>query len=45
MLSPLPPTQQESDMKALAEKIKETFGRKQGTAPAPVEHPNFWMYQ
>lgn len=32
-------------MKALAEKLKKTFSRKPEAAPAPVEHPNFWMYQ
>lgn len=32
-------------MKALAEKIKQTFSKKQGTDGAAVEHPNFWMYQ
>jgi len=32
-------------MKALAEKIKEAFGKKQSTEGANIEHPNFWMYQ
>lgn len=32
-------------MKALADKLKKTFSRKTAAAPAPVEHPNFWMYQ
>ncbi len=32
-------------MKALAEKIMETLGRKQPAKAAQIEHPNFWMYQ
>lgn len=32
-------------MKALAKKLKETFGKKGGSAEAPLDHPNFWMYQ
>ncbi len=32
-------------MKALAEQLKKTFSRKTSVVPAPVEHPNFWMYQ
>lgn len=32
-------------MKALAEKIRETFNKKQGTTATDIEHPNFWMYQ
>ncbi len=32
-------------MKVLAEKIMETFGRKQPVEVTPIEHPNFWMYQ
>lgn len=32
-------------MKALAEKIKGTFCKKQSVEAAPIEHPNFWMYQ
>lgn len=32
-------------MKALADKIKETFGKKCVAEVAPLEHPNFWMYQ
>lgn len=31
-------------MKTLAEKIRETFGKKQTVQVAPLEHPNFWMY-
>ncbi len=31
-------------MKALAEKIKEAFGKKQPAETIQVEHPNFWMY-
>jgi hypothetical protein len=32
-------------MKALAEKIKETFGKKQASEAVQIEHPNFWMYR
>lgn len=32
-------------MKALAEKIKEAFGKKQSTLRPNIDHPNFWMYQ
>lgn len=32
-------------MKALAEKIKDTFSKKHNENAAVVEHPNFWMYQ
>jgi hypothetical protein len=32
-------------MKALAEKLKETFGKKGSPVAAPLDHPNFWMYQ
>jgi len=32
-------------MKALAEKLKETFGKKGSSVEVPLAHPNFWMYQ
>jgi len=33
-------------MKKLAEKIKQiTAGKKAVKVTAPVDHPNFWMYQ
>ncbi len=32
-------------MKALAEKIKEAFGKKQPATDLQTEHPNFWMYR
>ncbi|AGA86621.1 hypothetical protein Psest_2087 [Stutzerimonas stutzeri RCH2] len=33
-------------MKKLAEKIKQiASGKKAVEVTAPVEHPNFWMYQ
>ena len=32
-------------MKALAEKIKETFSKRQAAEDVQIEHPNFWMYR
>jgi len=37
--------EREPAVKALAEKISATFGKKQVADSAPLEHPNFWMYQ
>ena len=31
-------------MKSIAAKFKTLFA-KAAEAPAPIEHPNFWMYQ
>jgi len=31
-------------MKALAQKIRETFAGKQSEEMTPSDHPNFWMY-
>lgn len=32
-------------MKALIEKFKVTFSKKQLEAAETAEHPNYWMYQ
>jgi len=32
-------------VKAFAEQIIATFGKKQVADSAMLEHPNFWMYQ
>ena len=32
-------------MKALAEKIKETLGKKLPADDVQTDHPNFWMYR